>query len=67
LAKYVGLLCQAEFDRVGKSCETEEKEVELNVLVHRGLAHNIATMQEFCDKVQQWPTVRNQSETTMHW
>jgi DDE superfamily endonuclease len=42
-------------------------EIELSVLVRQGLAHNIATMQEFCEQVEQWQTARNQSGATVHW
>jgi hypothetical protein len=42
-------------------------EIELSVLVCQGLAHNIATMQEFCEQAQQWQNQRNQAETTVNW
>ena len=42
-------------------------EIELSVLVRQGLAHNIATMQEFCAQAEQWQTARNQSGTTVRW
>jgi hypothetical protein len=42
-------------------------EIELSVLVRQGLAHNIATMQEFCEQAEQWQTMRNQSGATVRW
>ncbi len=42
-------------------------EIELSVLVRQGLAHNIATMQEFCEQAEQWQTARNQSGATVRW
>jgi hypothetical protein len=42
-------------------------EIELSILVRQGLAHNIATMQEFCEQVEQWQTMRNQSCTAVQW
>ena len=42
-------------------------EIEFSVLVRQGLAHNIATMQEFCEQVEQWQTARNQSGATVRW
>jgi hypothetical protein len=42
-------------------------EIELSVLVRQGLAHNIATMQEFSEQVEQWQTARNQSGATVRW
>src|SRR5258707_156532 len=42
-------------------------EIELSVLVRQGLAHNIATMQEFSEQVEQWQTARNQSGVTVRW
>jgi DDE superfamily endonuclease len=42
-------------------------EIELSVLVRQGLARNIATMQEFCEQVEQWQTARNQAGATVHW
>ena len=42
-------------------------EIELSALVRQGLAHNIATMQEFCEQAEQWQDRRNQAETTVSW
>jgi len=42
-------------------------EIELSVLVRQGLAHNIATMQEFCEQAERWQDQRNQAETTVNW
>jgi hypothetical protein len=42
-------------------------EIELSVLVRQGLARNIATMQEFCEQVEQWQTARNQAGATVRW
>ena len=42
-------------------------EIELSVLARQGLAHNIATMQELCEQVEQWQTARKQSGTTVRW
>jgi len=42
-------------------------EIELSVLVRQGLAHNIATLEEFCEQAEQWQTARNQSGTTVRW
>src|SRR6266853_4396607 len=42
-------------------------EIELSVLVRQGLAHNIATLQEFCGQVEQWQNARNDCGTTVNW
>ena len=42
-------------------------EIELSVLVRQGLAHNIATIEEFCEQAEQWQQRRNQAETTVNW
>jgi hypothetical protein len=42
-------------------------EIDFSGLVRQGLAHNIATMQEFCEQVEQWQTARNQSGATVRW
>jgi hypothetical protein len=42
-------------------------EIELSVLVRQGLAHNIATLEEFCEQVEQWQTMRNHSGATVRW
>jgi hypothetical protein len=42
-------------------------EIELSVLVRQGLAHTIATMQEFCEQAEQWQTACNQSGATVRW
>jgi hypothetical protein len=42
-------------------------EIELSVLVRQGLAHNIATIEEFRDQAERWQQRRNQAETTVNW
>ena len=42
-------------------------EIELSVLVRQGLAHNIATIEEFCEQVEKWQAARNQAQTTVNW
>jgi hypothetical protein len=42
-------------------------EIELSALVRQGLAHNIATIEEFCQQVEQWQEQRNQAQTTVNW
>src|SRR5467141_1378786 len=42
-------------------------EIELSVLARQGLEHNIATVDELCEQVQDWQTYRNQQMATVHW
>lgn len=42
-------------------------EIELSVLVRQGLAHNVATLEDLCQQVQQWQTQRNRAETKVIW
>lgn len=42
-------------------------EIELSVLARQGLEHNIATVDELCEQVQDWQAYRNQQMATVHW
>jgi hypothetical protein len=42
-------------------------EIELSVLARQGLAHNIATIEDLCQQVQQWQAHRNQRVGTVNW
>ncbi len=42
-------------------------EIELSVLARQGLAHNIATIEDLCQQVQQWQDHRNQRVGTVDW
>jgi hypothetical protein len=42
-------------------------EIELSVLARQGLAHNIATIEDLCQQVQQWQDHRNQRVGTVNW
>ncbi len=42
-------------------------EIELSVLVRQGLAHNIATIEDLCQQVQNWQEHRNQRVGTVNW
>jgi hypothetical protein len=42
-------------------------EIELSVGVRQGLAHTIATIEEFCEQVEQWQEQRNQAQATVNW
>ncbi len=42
-------------------------EIELSVLARQGLEHNIATVDELCEQVQDWQAYRNQHMATVHW
>ncbi len=42
-------------------------EIELSVLAHQGLEHNIATVDELCEQVQSWQEDRNHQMATVHW
>ncbi len=42
-------------------------EIELSVLARQGLAHNIATIEDLCQQVQNWQDHRNQRVGTVNW
>jgi hypothetical protein len=42
-------------------------EIELSVLARQGLAHNIATIEDLYQQVQNWQNHRNQRVGTVNW
>ena len=42
-------------------------EIELSVLARQGLEHNIATVDDLCEQVQDWQDYRNHQMATVHW
>ena len=42
-------------------------EIELSVLARQALEHNIATVDDLCEQVQDWQEYRNQQMATVNW
>jgi hypothetical protein len=67
-AKAKGLLDRLEIHYTPKHASwLNIAEIELSVLARQGLDHNIATVDELCEQVQDWQEYRNQQMATVHW
>lgn len=67
-AKAKGLLDRLEIHYTPKHASwLNIAEIELSVLARQGLEHNIATVDELCEQVQDWQAYRNQQMATVHW